>query len=94
MREEKEKKWKQQLLKALDAEAEKIEQRAGPCQSPLRGEKGRDVSEHHGADPAVWGGGGRFRGGAGAAGSSFRPERSDGKPFWKHPCGWPASCWP
>ena len=86
MREEKEKKWKQQLLKALDAEAEKIEQRAGPCQSPLSEEKKEEMYQNIMA---------RIRqSGEAAGGSGEAPERraaasgrrgAMGKPFWKHP---------
>ena len=86
MREEKEKKWKQQLLKALDAEAEKIEQRAGPCQSPLSEEKKEEMYQNIMA---------RIRQSEETAGGSGEaPERraaasgrrgTMGKPFWKHP---------
>ena len=86
MREEKEKKWKQQLLKALDAEAEKIEQRAGPCQSPLSEEKKEEMYQNIMA---------RIRQSEETAGGSEEaPERraaasgrrgAMGKPFWKHP---------
>ena len=86
MREEKEKKWKQQLLKALDAEAEKIEQRAGPCQSPLSEEKKEEMYQNIMA---------RIRQSEETAGGSGEaPERraaasgrrgAMGKPFWKHP---------
>lgn len=86
MREEKEKKWKQQLLKALDAEAEKIEQRAGPCQSTLSEEKKEEMYQNIMA---------RIRQSEEAAGGSGEaPERLAaasgrrgvmGKPFWKHP---------
>ncbi|HIV25819.1 MAG TPA: DUF4367 domain-containing protein [Candidatus Scatomonas pullistercoris] len=86
MREEKEKKWKQQLLKALDAEAEKIEQRAGPCQPPLSEEKKEEMYQNIMA---------RIRQSEETAGGSGEaPERRAAasgrrgvmrKPFWKHP---------
>lgn len=43
MRKKKEEKWKQQLLKALDAEAEQIQQRAEPYKATLSEEKKKEM---------------------------------------------------
>lgn len=86
MSKKKEQAWKQQLLKALDAEAEKIEQRAKPYQAGLSEEKKEEMyqnilarirqsEEKEGSEE-------RTRGRkAAAAGKKGVMQR----PFWKHP---------
>ena len=87
---------KQQLLKALDAEAEKIEQRAGPCQSPLSEEKKEEMYQNIMArDPAVWGRRREVPGRRRSGGQQLPAgEERWGNPSGNTPCGWPASCWP